>query len=130
MNKRSFFLALALTFGAGSMPGARAAETSPYTPEAFAAAQKAGESILVEITAPWCPTCKAQKPILGGLEAESRFKALHVFDIDFDTQKDAVRRFNARMQSTLIAFKGSREVARSVGDTKPASIQALLEKSI
>ena len=53
-----------------------------------------------------------------------------MFDVDFDTQKDAVRGFNARMQSTLIAFRGPREVARSVGETKAGPIEALLDKSI
>ena len=38
--------------------------------------------------------------------------------IDFDSQKDLVNRFGARMQSTLITFKGDKEEGRSVGDTK------------
>ena len=109
---------------------ARAAEAAPYTPEAFASAQKDGDSILVEITASWCPTCKAQKPILSRLERDSKFKNLKVFDVDFDSQKSVVRQFGATMQSTLVAFKGGYEVARSVGDTHPESIEALLNKSI
>ena len=130
MKPHALLLAFTLASGFGAAPLAHAAETAAFTPQAFEAAQKSGQPILVEITAPWCPTCKAQKPILGKLEAEPKFRSLQVFDVDFDTQKDAVRRFGARMQSTLIAFKGAREVARSVGDTKAASIAALLEKSI
>jgi hypothetical protein len=38
--------------------------------------------------------------------------------------------FKATMQSTLITFKGDHETARSVGDTNPDSIGALLEKAI
>jgi hypothetical protein len=49
-------------------PAAFAAETIAYTPAAFDAAQKAGRSMLVEIHATWCPTCKAQAPILADLE--------------------------------------------------------------
>ena len=131
MTKRhGFLLAAALTMGGLGTPSARAAEILRYTPQAFEAAQKAGAPILVEITAPWCPTCKAQKPILAKLEAQPKFKILHVFDVDFDTQKDAVRHFGAQMQSTLIVFKGSQEVARSVGDTKAGSIAALLDKAV
>ena len=125
-----------LLFGAALVPTsfglsgpASAVEGQAFSESAFQQAQAAGTSILVHVTAPWCPTCKAQKPILGRLEAEPKFKALKVFDVDFDTQKDAVRRFNARMQSTLIAFKGAQEGARSVGDTRPGSIEALLDKS-
>jgi thioredoxin 1 len=50
--------------------------------------------------------------------------------IDFDSQKDLVQRFGARMQSTLIAFKGSKEEARSVGDTDRKSIAALLDTTL
>jgi hypothetical protein len=49
--------------------------------------------------------------------------------VDFDSQKDAVKAFGARMQSTLITFKGSLETGRSVGDTNPGSIAALLDKT-
>jgi thiol-disulfide isomerase/thioredoxin len=109
--------------------GAEAAETLKYNAKAFAAAQAAGKPILVEIQAPWCPTCKAQTPILGNLEKQDKFRNLMVFHVDFDSQKDAVKAFGARMQSTLITFKGSTETGRSVGDTDPASIAALLDKT-
>ena len=103
-----------------------AAEEQPFTRQAFLAAQKDGKSILVEIHASWCPTCQAQKPILGKLFADPKFKNLTVFRVDFDSQKDEVRNFKARIQSTLITFKGNEEIARSVGDTNPDSIADLL----
>jgi thioredoxin 1 len=109
---------------------ALAAETVPYTPAAFDAAQKAGKSILVEIHAPWCPTCKAQAPILAEIERGADYRNLLVVHVDFDSQKDAVQRFGARMQSTLITFKGSEETGRSVGDTNRDSIAQLLAKAI
>jgi thiol-disulfide isomerase/thioredoxin len=103
-----------------------AAEEQPFTRQAFLAAQKDGKSILVEIHASWCPTCQAQRPILGKLFADPKFKNLAVFRVDFDSQKDEVRNFKARIQSTLITFKGNEEIARSVGDTNPDSIADLL----
>src|SRR6202158_1606475 len=92
-------------------------ETKPFTQDDFAAAQKAGNPIFVAIHATWCPTCKAQKPILSELMAEPKFKNLVYFTIDFDSQKDLVRRFGAQKQSTLIAFIGGKEQGRSVGDS-------------
>ena len=109
---------------------AHAAEKVDYDAQSFTAAQAAGKPILVEIHASWCPTCKAQEPILGNLERQDKFKNLVVFRVDFDSQKDAVKAFGARMQSTLITFKGSQETGRSVGDTNPASIATLLDKTI
>ena len=107
------------------------AETVPsFDAKAFADAQKAGKPILVAIHASWCPTCKAQAPILSELRADPKFKDLVYFVIDFDSQKDLVNRFGARMQSTLIVFKGAKEEGRSVGDTNRASIYALVGKSV
>lgn len=107
-----------------------ASDKIAFTPAAFEAAQKAGKPILVDISATWCPTCKAQAPIIGELSGEARFKNLQVFTVDFDSQKDIVRLLKAQSQSTLIVFKGASEVGRSVGDTKKGSIAALLAKAL
>lgn len=109
---------------------ALAGDAQPFTPAAFEAAQKSGKPILIEVSAPWCPICKAQKPVIAKLAAEPRFKDLQVFDVDFDTRKDVLKQFNARMQSTLIAFKGQNEVGRSVGETQPEWIEGLVEKTL
>lgn len=124
---------IAACLGASALlaaPAVFAAERADYSAAAFDAAQKAGRPILVEIHATWCPTCKAQAPILSQLESEPKYADLLVVHVDFDAQKDAVRRFGARMQSTLIAFKDGVEAARSVGDTDPDSIAALLAKTL
>ena len=109
---------------------ASAAEPSAFTPEAFSGAQQAGKPILIDITAPWCPTCKAQAPIIKDLTSRDAYKNVVVFHVDFDNQKDVVRSFNARSQSTLISFRGQEEVARSVGVTDPAAIEEMLAKAV
>lgn len=131
MISRRHTLALAVLLAAGGRPApARAMEPVPFEAQAFAAAQDAGRPILVQISAPWCPICRTQKPILAALTAEPRFKDLAVFTIDFDGQRDLVRRFGARMQSTLIAYKGATEVGRSVGETQAEWIEQLVEKTL
>ena len=102
----------------------------PFSTEAFKTAQASGSPILVEIHADWCPTCKAQRPILDKLTAQPKFKDLKIFRVDFDGMKPIVKEFGAQMQSTLIVFKGTAEQGRSVGDTKEASIATLLDKSL
>ncbi|MGI9024110.1 MAG: hypothetical protein ACR2GP_00720 [Burkholderiaceae bacterium] len=52
-----------------------------------------------------------------------------LFTIDFDSQKDLLKKYHVAMQSTIIAFHGKSEVGRSVGDTKEASIAALMKKA-
>ena len=126
---RSLLLVVASVALMGSLP-ASAAEWKPFDASAFAAAQKDGKSILVDIFAVWCPVCRAQNPILVQLTREPKFKDMVVFKVDFDTQKDDVRAFKAQSQSTLIVFKGETEKDRSVGDTNEQSIAALLEKAL
>ncbi|TXN28190.1 thioredoxin family protein [Methylobacterium sp. WL19] len=123
-------LLVALTVAPMLFGTAAGAAEMTYTPALFEAAQKAGKPILVHITAPWCTTCAAQKPILAKLEANPKFKDLQVFDVDFDSRKDVVKQFGATMQSTLITFKGEKETGRSAGETKPEAISSLLDKAI
>ena len=104
---------------------ARAAETE-FTMEAFKAAQKAGKPILVDVWASWCPTCKAQGPVLKSLLADPKNKDMVMFRVNFDTQTDVLKAFNVQSQSTLIVFKGTKETGRSVGDTEAGSIGALI----
>ena len=130
MNRRHLLsvLAVSAVLSVGSI--AIAADNKPFEQTAFEAAQTAGKSILVEVTAPWCPVCKAQAPILSKLKAEPKFKELVGFNIDFDSQKELLKKFGVQKQSTLIVFKGKQEAGRSTGDTNADSIGALLGKSI
>ena len=43
-------------------------------------------------------------------------------------QKDFNASHNIRQQSVLLLFKGKTEVAREIGVTNPASIEAFLDK--
>jgi thiol-disulfide isomerase/thioredoxin len=125
--RRRILLAAALALGLTT--AAHAATEAPFTQSAFDAAQKAGKPILVHIWASWCPTCKAQAPTLTKIEHDPKFANLTIYTVNFDTQKDAVKAFGARIQSTLIAFHGGKETARSAGDTNADSILALAAKA-
>ncbi|MDX8394143.1 MAG: thioredoxin family protein [Mariprofundales bacterium] len=108
----------------------QAEETVMFTPQVFAALQKAGEPILLDVHATWCSTCKAQELVLENLSKDKRFTAIKVLRIDFDTQKDVLDTFGVKRQSTLIMFKGDVEVGRSLADTRQKGIAALLSKAL
>ena len=108
---------------------ASAAEQATYSPAALASAQAAGKPVIVDVTATWCSTCAAQKPIVQSLLKQPRFKDLVLLHVDFDKQKAALRKLNVREQSTFVVYKGKQEVGRSTGDTDKASIQALFDKA-
>jgi thiol-disulfide isomerase/thioredoxin len=95
-----------------------------FDDQSFKQAQAAGKTILVDVTASWCPTCRQQRPIVEQIEKEK--PNLVVYEVDFDTAKDTLKRFRVQHQSTLIVFKGTEEIGRSTGDTDPARIRALV----
>ena len=128
---RRLFAVTAFAAGIAAFAPIASADTAvPFSAEAFKAAQAAGSPILVEIHADWCPTCKAQAPILNRVTADPKFKNLKIFVVDFDAQKSVVRQLGAQNQSTLIVYKGAAEQGRSVGDTRPDSIGALLNRAL
>ncbi|WP_027998231.1 thioredoxin family protein [Sinorhizobium arboris] len=107
-----------------------AGDLRPFETKAFEAAQRAGTAIVVDVWASWCPTCAAQEPIIEKLISSPEFSSVTVFKVDFDKQKEVVQALGAQRQSTLIAFKGASETARSVGDTDAASIEALFRSAL
>lgn len=127
-NRRNLLALFAMAAFARIPAQAKAVET--FTEAGFAAAQKAGKSILIEIHADWCPTCRAQAPIITGLLATPKYKNIVAFRVDFDGQVDVVRAMGAQQQSTLITFKGTQEMGRSVGETNPAALEALMATAI
>lgn len=102
----------------------------PYTQEKLDALNKSGKPTLVVIYADWCPTCRAQEKILSELLPTNEFKAISTLRVDFDAQRAVVKSFGVRYQSTLIVFKGGKEIVRATGDTDRDSIANLLRKSL
>ncbi len=100
----------------------------PFTQAQFDALTQEGKPVIVHVHATWCPTCKVQDPILSELMKSPEFGNVTLLEVDFDKQKDILKEFNVSMQSTLIAFKGGKEQARSTGDTKQPSIEVLSRK--
>ncbi len=112
---------------AASLAGA--APRQPYTDEAFKAAQAAGHPVLVEIHADWCAECRMQDRIVTRLNEGNAYPALTRLRVDYDTQKDLVRAFGARRQSTLVLFERGKEIGRLVASTREEDIRRLLESA-
>jgi len=122
---RSFIAALVVFV----MAAAHAGEL-PFSQPAFDKALADGKPVVVDFAASWCPTCKAQKPIVKALLNEPARKPLTLFVADFDKEEALKKRLGVTMQSTLIAFKAGKEVARSTGQTDKAELGALLDKAL
>ncbi|WP_339746510.1 thioredoxin family protein [uncultured Maricaulis sp.] len=103
--------------------------STPFTAEAFAAAQAAGQPILVDISATWCPTCRRQGQVIAQLLDSGEFADLVILELDWDSQRRIAQSFGAMRQSTLIVFRGEDEVARAIAVTSEHDIQSLLSQA-
>jgi thiol:disulfide interchange protein len=127
--RRRLLATLAAGWIAAALPAA-AAERAAYTDAGFEAARAANRPLIVEVTAPWCPTCRAQRPHVDAALASPDMAGALLLTVDFDSQKDALRRLNVRSQSTLIAFRGAEERARATGITNAEQITALIRRAL
>lgn len=95
----------------------------PFSLATLKAAQAAGKPVLVDAFAPWCPTCRAQAPTIDKLATDPAYKDLQILRLDYDNQTAEKKVLGISKQSTLIAFKGNKEVGRTLGITDPSQIR-------
>lgn len=108
---------------------AQALTIQPYTAQALAAAQGAGQPVAVHFHADWCPTCKQQEKAFAQLKAEPGLDVL-LLVADYDKERDLRRLMKVRTQSTLVVFRGSVEKARLGGDTEADKLRAALKSAL
>ena len=120
-------LAAVIAIGAMSLWGA---DWRTFDNSAFKKAQDSGQTVVIDFHATWCPTCAKQKPVLAKLIGESDFKNVAAFVADYDSSSDLKRQMKVTSQSTVVVFKGNREVARSTGVTNEDELRSLLKKGL
>jgi thiol-disulfide isomerase/thioredoxin len=102
----------------------------PFNKTQFDAAKAAGKPIAVVFHADWCPTCRAQAPLLKALSQRPEFSPLTLYVANYDEETELKKSLGVTKQSTLIVFKQGREAGRSTGDTDEESLAALLRRAI
>ncbi len=128
MSVRRYPIAMAaLLF---SLAGMASAAEIPFDQAAYAQAVASGKSVVVYLHADWCPTCRAQKPIVDRLSADPKLKSVTIFVADFDKEVALEKSLRVSQQSTFVVFKQGHEVARSTGQTAEPAIRAVLEKAL
>ena len=111
------------------MASAFALETVPYTPEALAAAQKAGKPVALQFHADWCPSCRAQDKILESFKEDAALPVT-VFVADYDNVRDLRMALRVGSQSTIIFYHGKKQIARSAFEVDPDRLHKALKSTL
>ena len=120
-------LAMAFVLTAAS---AMAGEIQPYDAVAFTEAKAARKTVLLDFHADWCPVCRKQGPVIESLVREDGFKNIVAFKVNYDDETSLKKQLKVTSQSTLIVFKGGKEVSRATGVVDETDIRALIEKGL
>ncbi|WP_294532864.1 thioredoxin family protein [uncultured Rhodoblastus sp.] len=128
MMDRRFFLAL---LGATALagPDARAFEIRAYDKGPAQAAIAAGGPVVVHVYASWCLQCHIQESILDKLKTDPAYRGIALYRVDYDGQKDAVKALNCP-RSTLIAYRGGKEVARMSWGVSDDAVTGVLKAAL
>jgi thioredoxin 1 len=123
-------MAAVLSLVLSSFTSVAVAAELPFNQAKFYAARSAGRPVAVVFRADWCPTCRAQAPVLRDLAETRALKSLTLYVANFDTEKALDRSLGVTQQSTIVVFKGGKEIARSTGDTQRDRLDALLTQAV
>ena len=113
-----------------ALAGTAAADELPFNQAKYQQAVVANKPVVVYLHADWCPTCRAQQPIVDRLSQESKFKNVTIFVADYDKEVALEQSLKVTKQSTFVVFKQGHEVTRSTGQTAEAAIRATLEQAL
>ncbi len=102
----------------------------PYNAATLDKMLAAGQPVVVDFHADWCPTCRAQAPIVKDLLSTPELKGVTVLIANYDTELALRKSLKVANQSTLVVFSHGKEVARSTGDTTRDGLAALLRKAV
>ncbi|HRK06359.1 MAG TPA: thioredoxin family protein [Pseudobdellovibrionaceae bacterium] len=111
-------------------PSANPLTLRRFDSASFEAAQKAQRMVLLVFTSVDSPTCRIQVPTLTRVLAEAEFRGIEVYQVDLASQRDVVQKFGTPSASTMISFRGSREIVRSQGMVKPSAMRRHLRLTL
>lgn len=130
LSRRGLFaIGLAGFMASVSLP-ALAGNVVEYTQSVLQSAVSSGKPYLLDFSATWCSTCKAQERVLDSLQAESpTYNDIQILRVDWDTHRsgELVSALAIPRRSTLVLLQGENELGRVVAQTGKSAIAALLD---
>jgi len=105
-----------------------------FNKELFDKAQSAGKVVVVSSWIKYCSSCAGQMKILNKAKKEGELADIKFDDIEYFsfevTNKEIANLLNVQYQTTLLIFKDSKEIYRSVGETTKDLIYEAIKSSI
>ena len=129
MKKIIFLLFFFFTSNVYSME-----KETTFNKELFDKAQSQGKIVIVSSWIKYCTSCASQMKVLNtakknGELSDIKFDNIEYFAFDV-TDRNISNFFNVQYQTTLLIFKGNKEVYRSIGETSENLIYEALKASI
>jgi len=132
--KRRHFIAIASAIALAPMAVFAAEATLDYTPGLLKQNLAAGETVMLDYSASWCSTCKAQERVITRLRQTNPGydKNIVFIKVDWDTyaRKPISTKYKIPRRSTLVMLKGDKELGRIVAGTAKGQIKALLDLGV
>jgi|TARA_B100001758_G_scaffold212320_1_gene196168 thiol-disulfide isomerase/thioredoxin len=122
MKKIFIFLFFLLSLNANAME-----KETTFSKELFDKAQSDGKIVIVSSWIKYCTSCASQMKVLN--KAKNEFDNIEYFTFDV-TNKDIAKFFDVQYQTTLLIYKNSKLVYRSIGETSKDLIYKAIKSSI
>ena len=129
MKKILVSLVLLFSISANSME-----KETTFDQDLFNKALSNGKVVVVSSWIKYCSSCASQMKVLNKAKKEGKLSDIEFSNIEyfvFDvTNKEIANLFDIQYQTTLLIFKGSKEVYRSIGETTEDLIYEAIKASI
>ena len=129
MKKIFLFIFCIFSFGVNSME-----KETTFNKKLFDRAQADNKIVIVSSWIKYCSSCASQMKVLNKAKKEGKLSDIEFSNIEyfvFDvTNKEIANLFDIQYQTTLLIFKGSKEVYRSIGETTEDLIYEAIKTSI
>ena len=122
MKKIFIFLFFLFSLNANAME-----KETTFSKELFDKAQSDGKIVIVSSWIKYCTSCASQMKVLN--KAKNEFDNIEYFTFDV-TNKDIAKFFDVQYQTTLLIYKNSKLVYRSIGETSKDLIYKAIKSSI
>tara|TARA_B100000686_G_scaffold35299_1_gene36838 strand:- start:672 stop:1043 length:372 start_codon:yes stop_codon:yes gene_type:complete len=119
---------LVLLFLLAQFPANAADKYTNFSVESLEKAKAAGKTLVINSYEPWCWSCRKQDKVL--LDAKEKFNNVVFLTYQQGKNKDIAKVLEINFRSTIVVFKGKKEIARLVGQTDKSQIFSAIKKGI